>query len=123
MANWKGLDCCHTCDTPACVNPEHLFVGTRSDNMKDAGKKGRHWSQKAEHREKVVAATRKAGKEFGAKRSGERGPLAKLTDAQAEEIRARFAAGETKTALGIAYGVSRKAIFLIVTGKTFRRSQ
>jgi hypothetical protein len=38
---------CHGCDNPICVNPEHLFVGTQSDNMQDCVKKGRIKTPKA----------------------------------------------------------------------------
>lgn len=37
----KGLNVCHHCDTPLCVRPDHLFLGTQQENLDDARRKGR----------------------------------------------------------------------------------
>ena len=62
---------CHRCDTPACVNPAHLFWGTHKENTKDASIKGRLNKPVGEHLEKIKRAVKElwTNKEFRNKHS------------------------------------------------------
>lgn len=88
---------CHHCDVKPCVNPAHLFVGTRQDNMDDAVKKDRLW-----------------------KRKGSENPTAKLTDKKVREIRKRHLDGEKLSPLSKEFGVSYQALYMIVNNKNWK---
>ena len=90
-----GMCVCHHCDNPPCVNPAHLFIGTKSDNTQDAFDKGRIKVRPMD---------------------GARNPNAKLTGEQVREIRSRYPV-ESQCSLARAFGVSQTAIRNIVLGK------
>ncbi len=92
------LCACHRCDNPFCVNPQHLFKGTYSDNSQDALKKGRL---------KIP---------FGVKYFGSSNHATRLTQAEIDEIRKRASQGEGQSKLAIEYRVSQSLISRIKSG-------
>lgn len=91
-----GLRVLHRCDVPACVRPEHLFLGTPTDNVADMVAKGRQ-------------------------QRGDHAALAKLTAAQVLEIRRLVASREaTQAELARRYGVKPGTISSVVLRTTWR---
>ena len=89
----EGLWVLHSCDTPACVRPDHLFLGTPADNTSDCVAKGRH-------------------------AHGRRHGMAKLRDDDVREIRDLIAARRyTQREIGDFYGTDQTIISDIKIGK------
>lgn len=117
----KGMLVCHRCDNRRCVRPDHLFLGTQSDNIRDMYAKGRGIKPSA-----FLPETRARGLRNGAHTKpdrvcrGERHGNAKLTEDAVRDIRARYAAGELLTPLAREYGVTRQLIQWVVLRKGWR---
>lgn len=108
-----GLMVLHTCDTPACVNPAHLFLGTHDDNMQDRQQKGRTASGNANGMR--TRPDRNAAKLYPDRLArGQRANKSHLTDADVREIRRLHAAGHTQTELAARFDVSQNMISRIV---------
>lgn len=88
---------CHRCDNPPCVNPDHLFVGTQADNIRDMAAKGRlRWV------------------------CGEKSGRSVLSESDVLRIRERLSSGTKHAVLANEFSVSRQLISAINTGRIWR---
>lgn len=96
---------CHHCDTPLCIRPDHLFLGTHHDNMQDMIRKNR-------------AAT------SGRTRIGEKNPRAKLTWSIVREIRhALDVQSMTEDQIVATYGIARSTVFDLAHNRRWPKEQ
>ena len=96
----EGMFVCHSCDVPLCVNPDHLFLGTHSDNMLDMWRKKRH----SPPTDGCVGSR-----------------SSKLTIEQVAEIRDLLAKGTKQREIAFRYNVVQSTVSLIATGKSWGR--
>lgn len=89
----RGKEVCHTCDNPSCVNPDHLWVGTRAENALDMKMKNRSTF-------------------------GEKSALSKLTEGDVVEIRR---SSDSQTSLAARFHVSQSTISRARIGRCWKR--
>jgi hypothetical protein len=97
----SGMFVCHRCDNPPCVRPDHLFLGTHGENMRDMMSKNRY----AKHRDLP---------------RGEAHPGAVWTEAMVRAARERVRAGERHADVAKDMGVSKSVVTAAVARKTWR---
>ena len=92
-----GMHVLHKCDVGACINPDHLFLGTHQDNMTDKVRKGRALGH-----------------------VGEKHPRAVLAENDIREILKLIARGFRLTDIAAQYGVSAEAVSAIKFNRSWR---
>ena len=75
----------HTCDTPSCIEPSHLIVGTQADNVKDSVERGTHKQPSFK---------------------GEEHPMAKLTNEGMADMLSMFDEGYTRKEIALEFNLS-----------------
>lgn len=93
----EGKMVLHKCDNPKCVAPQHLFIGTAKDNVKDMIEKKRNHSN-----------------------AGENHGMAKLTLTQVNQIRSLIIKGIKRKEIANMYGISTATVADIKYGKSWK---
>lgn len=97
---------CHKCDNRKCINPDHLFAGSYSDNAADMAAKGRARNGRV-----------------GGGGPGEKNGRAKIKERDVITIRENARNGKTQKELAALFGLRQATISLIVTRKTWAHIQ
>lgn len=97
----EGAWVLHKCDTPLCVNPKHLYLGTPLDNMHDMHSRGRNAKTKPNMQ-------------------GDRNHAAKLTRDQVQEIILMQKAGVASSRIGKIFGIHHSTVRRVVTGASWK---
>jgi len=113
----KGLLVCHLCDNRKCVNPDHLWLGTCSENMIDCSRKGRLVDNTGRKRSHETIAKLKLRPRPD--KRGEKHHLTKLTNESVLDIRKSSEIGILNCELAIKYNVSKQTIADIIKRKTW----
>lgn len=90
-----GLFVCHRCDNPACVRPDHLFLGTGAENQLDMARKRRSTI-------------------------GDTNPMSKLTVEQVRAIR-KLRGTASLRVIGLQFGVTASTVCMVLSGKRWGR--
>jgi hypothetical protein len=96
----EGYNVCHTCDNRLCVNPEHLWLGTQSENIQDMYHKGR-------------------GNFAGRTQQGEKNNGSKLTEDIVRQIKTLASAGTRQADIMRITGATRANVWAIVHNKSW----
>ena len=99
----SGMFVCHRCDVPSCCNPDHLFLGTNQDNVRDMISKGRN--SPPPRNPHVVGSVH---------------PGSKLTEDQVVRIREAYSRGVKQKDLAQQYGVVHQTISKVVNNRRFK---
>lgn len=103
----KGMMVLHSCDNKACINPQHLRLGTAKDNAKDAVDRG------------LIATGERHGRNTipESRLYGQRNPMSKLTDEQTGKVLLSRRAGRSLRDIAGQYGVSISTVSRICRGE------
>lgn len=104
-----GMSVLHRCDNRKCVNPNHLFLGTQLDNMRDMHAKGRG-----------LIGDKNPSRKNPERVQGEKNPMAKLTNEIVLKIYAMLKSGVSVGLLSKRYGVARSTLYDIKSGRIWK---